>query len=293
MPDVLDLLREAVGSYRPRGDERTVERRLERRVRRQRVTAGVVGLGLMVAVAALGWALLRPTSEIPGSSPTPSIGSTSTPTPTPSTEPGTLPRGSVPLGEVPDRGVAVASERAVELVGLDGSVVATLPGYTIAGNPGASGVWLEWNGRLYSLDLEARALIPVSSPGSSITDEGPPPELAAPPGDPVGGWRYTIEGPTATLAQWSGDCEVPTAFWVTGSETVIVTGEAALAEAPASLALGWSEDGGAIALVTDDECGGTTDRPGIYVFSSPGNGRLIHPTSDSALLADAWGTGLG
>jgi hypothetical protein len=288
MTDVRDLLEEAVGSFRPRGDEPTVRRRVERRHRRQRVSAAVVGLGLFAALGALGWAVLRPAEgDVPGTTPMPTVTS----------PPPDRPAETVLLGPLPDTGVAVASAETVELVGVDGRMLATLDGFTLAGDPGAPGVWLERDGQRYSLDVGSGALEPVSDPGA-IDDEGPVPALGPPvAGDAAGRWRFVIEGLGATLGQWSDDCEVPTAFWIEGSELALVTGGSELSSAPASLALGWSEGDDAretaIVLVFRGECGRTTSRPGIYRYFAPGLGRLIHPVSPSVVMADAWGTGLG
>ncbi len=60
MPDVQDMLKEAVGSYEPRADQRAVERRVERRRRRRRLSAGVVALAVFAAASTLTWKAFRP-----------------------------------------------------------------------------------------------------------------------------------------------------------------------------------------------------------------------------------------
>jgi hypothetical protein len=281
MRDVRDLLREAVGSYEPRGDQRAIERRVGRHRRAQRVSAAVVGLGVFGAAGWFAWTMLRPVEGTVGAEPTPSE--------------------AVSLGELPVTGVAVGSGDAVELVGLDGSIVARLPGYTLAGNPGAPGVWLQREGDYFSLDVGAGALIPVPADEARalIYDEGPEPLLARPTnaasedGGPAGHWRYAIESARTTLAQWSGVCEVPVAYWIEEGENRIVTGGVDLAAAPASLALGWSPSGEAVVLVFTGDCGSTADAPGIYLVASPGSTRLLYATGpEGSVLVDAWGTGL-
>src|SRR4029450_10634420 len=52
-------------------------------------------------------------------------------------------------------------------------------------------------------------------------DEGPKPSLppptdaVGPDGEVAGHWRYAIESSSGvTLAQWSGECEVPMSYWI-------------------------------------------------------------------------------
>jgi hypothetical protein len=207
---------------------------------------------------------------------------------------GPAPDEPIPLEGLPRAGVAVSSEGTVELVDLEGRVVMELPGFTVVGNPGAPGVWLERDGSFYVLSDVLDRLVPVTEEEASdrAYDEGPAPTLPPPPGEPDGHWRYTIETvPAAVLAQWSGECEVPVAYWIEGGDTRIVTGGEDTSTAPSSLALGWSPDGEAIVHVSQGACGGTTDDPGVYGFSAPGDGRLLFPTSDGGVVADGWGMG--
>jgi PASTA domain len=348
MTDVQELLREAIGSYEPRGDERAVERRVQRRRRTQRVSSAVVALGLFGAVAWLGWAVLRPGESTLGSTPSPvptaapvvvpdvlgdtqeearaaleALGLTVTITTEPadgqvggvvvtqdpaaglSVVPGAAvtigvtegPAAGepIPIAGLPRAGVAVSSDGLVELVDLEGRVVAELPGFAIIGNLGAPGVWLERDGTYYVLSDVLDELVPVTEEEANdrAYDEGAEPSLPPPPEEPAGRWRYAIETvPAAVLAQWSGECEVPVAYWIEGGDTEIVTGGVDPSTAPSSVALGWSQDGEAIVQVSQGACGGTTDEPGIYRFSAPGGGRLVYPAPDGAVVTDAWGTGL-
>lgn len=348
MADVQELLREAIGSYEPRGDEIAVERRVQRRRRTQRVSSAVVALGLVGAVAWLGWAVLRPGESTPGSTPSPvptvapvvvpdvlgntqeearaaleALGLTVTIRTEPSDEAiggivvtqdpaagaslvpgdavtigvneGPAAGEPIPLEGLPRVGLAVSSDGLVELVDLEGRVVADLPGFTIVGNPGASGVWLERDGTYYVLSDVLDRLVPVTEEEAldRAFDEGPESSLPPPPDDPTGHWRYAIETvPAAVLAQWSGECEVPVAYWIEGGDTEIVTGGMDSSAAPSSLALGWSANGEAIVQVSQGACGGTTDDPGIYRYAAPGSGRLVLSTPDGSVVVDAWGTGL-
>ena len=207
----------------------------------------------------------------------------------------------VPLRGLPEIGVAVGSGEAVELIAVDGRVVTTLRGFTLAGNPGAPGVWLQRGEQLFSLDIEERALIPVTAAeaGDRPLDEGPEPPLAPPPGvagqpgGAAGRWRYAIGSASGvTLGQWSGECEDPTAYWIeTGGAARIVTGEVDPSSAPASSGLGWTNGGEALVLVQDASCGADADQPGIYLYSAPDVGRLVHPTDADSVAAEAWGAG--
>jgi hypothetical protein len=209
---------------------------------------------------------------------------------------------AVHLEALPEAGVAVASSEAVMLVDLDGTVVTTLQGYEIAGNPGAPGVWLQRGSRYFKLKPIGGELAPV--PKSRARDvmyrEGPEPSLPAPEaaigsdGDVAGHWRYAVGSPSgsATLAQWSGECEVPTAFWIDDNGTSrIVTGGSDLAAAPESLGLGWAQNERAVVFLPNGACASSADAPGIYLYSSPGAAELVYQTEDG-LRADSWGLGL-
>jgi hypothetical protein len=285
MSDVRELVREAVGSYEPRGDLGIVERRVERRHRRQRLSAGVVAFAVFAAGGWVAWTAFGPREVTPGSTPTP---------------PAVVEPVPVPLGELPDMGVALATGDRVELVDLDGTVLATLRGYELAGSAGAEGVWLRRDGQLFALDVAGEALVPVPDDRAigSLDDEGPAPSLAPPPGPDgaaaTGSWRFALpSGSGITLAQWTDECDDPQAFWIDQSGAArVLTGQDRLSGAPASLALGWAGTGEAIALVRTGSCGAREDAPGIYLFSAPGSGRLVRGVSAIDATADAWGTGL-
>jgi hypothetical protein len=87
----------------------------------------------------------------------------------------------------------------------------------------------------------------------------------------VGRWTYALPGPRGLiLAQWSGECEVPNALFVSsGSPPRAVTGELGL-HGPESQALGWDSRGRAIVYLEEGECGSSFARPGIYAFTGLG-----------------------
>lgn len=100
---------------------------------------------------------------------------------------------------------------------------------------------------------------------------GPPPALGiAPEGilNPVGAWRWAIpsEDGTAVLGQWSGECEIPTAFviGVDGAMSAIGARGHDWSGAPGSFAAGWTPNGLAIVGIWNGGCGGEAT-PGVYL----------------------------
>jgi TolB protein len=67
MSDVKDLLDEAVGSLKPRADQRAVEERVERRKQRRRVAAGSVAVAVFVLAGWFAWTAFRPGGTTAGS----------------------------------------------------------------------------------------------------------------------------------------------------------------------------------------------------------------------------------
>jgi hypothetical protein len=84
------------------------------------------------------------------------------------------------------------------------------------------------------------------------------------------------------VAEWSGECEVPTGFFVwAGAAARPVTGEADWAKSPESTVLGWTTDGRAIVRVAKSSCG-FAGAPGLYLISPAGmrtriGGPALHP----------------
>jgi hypothetical protein len=104
-----------------------------------------------------------------------------------------------------------------------------------------------------------------------------PPERSIVDGIPIGHWAGAWLSPDGEtlLAQWSAECEIPIAFFVdaqTGKKRP-VTGEKDWADAPESIALGWSSDGRARVRLTKGYCGGAKHPPGVYLID-PTTGRL-------------------
>jgi hypothetical protein len=94
--------------------------------------------------------------------------------------------------------------------------------------------------------------------------------------DALGFWRYVLASPDkkTLLAQWSGECESPNAFFVPvrGGTPRAVSGERHWWRAPESGARGWSKDGRAIVRLYGGACGIGAHRPGVYLID-PETGR--------------------
>jgi hypothetical protein len=193
---------------------------------------------------------------------------------------------------LPAQGIAVGSEKKVVLIDLSGEVIEKLPRFTLAGSPGARDVWLARGRDYYRLAQRRGLVVPVagSRARSQRHQVNDVPKLSAPSESRVKGigvvgrWWYGFEfGGEATLAQWLGECEIATAYWSTpGGRLEIITGGNDLSRAPQSLALGWSTRGEAVVLLQESGCGVSGDTPGIYLFSSPGEGKLLFPIERNA-----------
>jgi hypothetical protein len=228
-----------------------------------------------------------------------------------SNDPTSAPRGNlvaepvgtddVHLGDLPKAGVVVGSSDAVTFLDLDGTILSTLNGYEVRGNLGAPGVWLRRGPKYFKLDVAHGLIVKVGEDRARnvMYDEGPKPSLPPPPGafGPDGGvagrWRYAVESSSgAILAQWSGECEVPMAYWIDerGTEE-LVTGESDISMAPESLGLGWTANGRAVVFLPKGACGSGAGSPGIYLYSSPGVGHLVYQARDGSFV-DSWGIGL-
>lgn len=145
-------------------------------------------------------------------------------------------------------------------------------------------------GTFYQLNVDRGVLEPLAS-RDAASDLSPQfqsdIDLPMPPHDDAidmaGRWAFVLPDAngTSTLAQWSGECEVPHAMFVDAdgvAPAAAVTGEATLADAPASTALGWDDAGRALVYVRRGACSPALSRPGIYAFNGPGIGEPIFVT---------------
>jgi hypothetical protein len=95
------------------------------------------------------------------------------------------------------------------------------------------------------------------------------------PAAPVGHWvklLLSLDGKT-WLGQWSGECEVQTAYFVParGGKARPVTGNTG----DESLALGWASHNRARILVPRAACGSQFRKPGIYLVDRQGHATLV------------------
>ena len=109
-----------------------------------------------------------------------------------------------------------------------------------------------------------------------------------------GHWRSALLSPDGrrVLAQWSGECEIPTAFIVeiaTGASRP-VTGERdeRAAGTPNSIGLAWADDHTALVVLPGGACGLGTQPPGLYAVAVGQPPRLLHRTRGESPSGFAW-----
>lgn len=220
-----------------------------------------------------------------------------------------LPEGAremdrIELGSLPSQGLVVTRGDDVVFVDLSGDVIATLHRFDLAMSSADPKIivlrdrtWPELEGH-YVLDASAGELRPIGSREAAWEVVPPDSQVMLPPppggivqGTPAGHWRWAIPSPDGStlLAQWSGECEVPVAFFVdraTGTMTEVTGG--GLRDAPESTGFGWSTDGRAVVALWSAVCGRELDGPGIYLFDRPGHGVLLIRMEPDARAA-MWG----
>lgn len=102
------------------------------------------------------------------------------------------------------------------------------------------------------------------------------------PANPRGHWRAALLSPdgNTVLAQWSGECEVPTAFFIDTATAAArpVTGQSdeGLGSRPNSIGLTWADDRTALVVLPGGACGLGTQRPGVYAVAAGQSPRLIY-----------------
>jgi hypothetical protein len=161
--------------------------------------------------------------------------------------------------ELPRRGIAVERHGGVELFSTTGQKLATLPRFSIDRATDRPGHLVVVRGRSrYLVAANGARLVRVSERRAERLrrPDDPSVPLPAPTGSRVAGevqgqWRWMQRGPNGdtVLAQWSGECEAPTAFLGHGGDLQPVTGERSLRGAPESFAMGWTIDGRAVVLL--------------------------------------------
>ncbi len=262
---------------------------------------------VLLLAACSGSAVRTPIPTSPGPATTVASSPSSSPsgtTPTP-TEPSPSPArpSAIRIPGLPEQGVAVERGDDVILYDTHGTVVESLAGFGIYSRTDVPGNLVLQRGETYFLLVEfERVLRPLPSraradhllPREPSRVKLPPPMYRRRPA--LGHWRYSLSDPRSydrVLAQWSGECEVPTAFFVDKDEREVepVTGEESLADAPESLALGWTKRGQAVVDLPEGECGGTHRPPGVFLFRDPGGGQLLIGTPRLAAVR-MWGTAI-
>jgi hypothetical protein len=113
--------------------------------------------------------------------------------------------------------------------------------------------------------------------------------LLAGPVTATGRWRYAVPSPDGrwVLAQWSGECEVPTAYLlrVEGGPARPVFDHAS-----ESSAAGWSSDGRAVVALWPGSCGSAAEQPGTYLVDpNSGQRRRTHPGHQAVIVSPVRG----
>ncbi len=217
------------------------------------------------------------------------------------------PRAAV-LPRLPEHGVVVEDGSFVVLVDLDGRVITRLRGFELYYQWTVPGpvVLRRDRDEYFVLHVRSHTVRPLASrdDASALSPQfqagfGPDAdsELPYPVGTRIedhpdlrsGFWAYALPSPDGSrlLAQWSGECEVPNAFFVEDGSAVTVDGHRRMPGAADSIALGWTPDGRAVVRLLSGACSNGVDQPGVYVFEDPGAGELMFETDSSARM---WGT---
>ena len=114
-----------------------------------------------------------------------------------------------------------------------------------------------------------------SKPAASSKRRGDSYTVVLKPAGRIGHWVKLSLSPDGKtwLAQWSGECEVQTAYFVParGGNARPVTGHAS----DESMALGWATHNRARILVPRAACGSQFEKPGIYLVDRSGHATLV------------------
>jgi hypothetical protein len=106
--------------------------------------------------------------------------------------------------------------------------------------------------------------------------EGPVPAWLArvKPLRSVGHWRHAVPSPDGKtiLAQWSGECEIPIAYFI----PLDTRKPRPVFPIPQeTTAVAWNDDGRAGVFVNGPACGGGDVRPGLYLVSLDGEREFV------------------
>jgi hypothetical protein len=216
---------------------------------------------------------------------------TSTPVPVPET---------IELPHLPPQGVVVSEAGGLTFLDIGGDSVYRLEGFRLYYQWTVPGpVIVRRSKTFYLLDASEHDLEMFESPEAAFAAapqfqddlELPLPPHPAVMTDMSGFWAYALPSPDGRdlLTQWSGECEIPTAFFVIDGVPRPVTGERRFWTSPNSIALGWSARGRALVFLTPNDACGQRQAPGIYAFDGPGDGELLYPVHGTRSGARMWG----
>ncbi|MGZ8651738.1 MAG: hypothetical protein ACXWX5_06130 [Actinomycetota bacterium] len=211
---------------------------------------------------------------------------------------------SIALPWLPPQGVVVERNGGVAFVALDGRVLAKLHGFELANPTEAPGpILLRKDHAWFELEATLHQLRPIGHARADAlrTLDDPAIDLPVPPemmvhGVPAGHWRFALLSPDGDriLSQWSGECEVPTAYVssLQAGQPVPITGPSMIAaDIPESFALGWTHGDRMLVLLFGGVCGSGSAVPGIYTFNTSGGSTLITTVpSVGPQLARMWGS---
>ena len=223
---------------------------------------------------------------------------TSGSSPATAASPSTRAPASIELPWLPPQGVVVELNGGVAFVAMDGRVLATVHDLDLANPTEAPGpILLRKEHAWFALDVglhrlrrigrvRADALRTLDDPAIDL----PVPATSIVNGEPAGHWRFAMLSPAGDriLAQWSGECEVPTAYVVTIQDGPPVPITGAGSEMLESFALGWTRGGRALAVLPFGACGSGAEVPGVYAFDASGIASLI-TTLPASGWARMWG----
>jgi hypothetical protein len=115
--------------------------------------------------------------------------------------------------------------------------------------------------------------------GATIRHAGKRLDIPRPSTLTTGHWAggFVSRDAKMLLLQWIAECEVPYAYFVSvrGGVPRLVTGERSTADAPESIADGWTSDGRAIVELPRGACGEGVSVPGIYLIAPSGQRTLV------------------
>jgi hypothetical protein len=219
------------------------------------------------------------------------------------------------LPRLPERGLARATAGGVMLETLRGRPIGLLPGLHLAYPPATHGLLLQdGRARLSAYDpfrhrlrrvsrmpqatarcrtadqtmrqqlqvCRRRITVALVRPGGTST-----PRLVAGPRRGLGRWAWAEFSPNgrSILAQWSGECESPSAYLIVGGRVRPYGGS----DAVESVGLGWLPDGRAVVSFWSGICGAGISAPGVYAVPLRGKPERLRRTNGRAPLLAMWG----